>query len=83
MVEVLGIAQRQGLRLLILFQLLDSGRRISDILAAVIPGANRNPTVDLRFLAQHLGHALHQSRASHQRNCLGEKQAKRVNAELG
>jgi hypothetical protein len=45
-VEALEIAQRPGIPPVDFIQLLDSGVRISDFLAAVIPGANRNRTVD-------------------------------------
>jgi hypothetical protein len=45
-VEVLEIAQRQGITPIDFIQLLDSGMRISDFLAALIPCANGNRTVD-------------------------------------
>jgi hypothetical protein len=45
-VDVLEIAQRQGIAPVDFIQLLDSGMRIPDFLAALIPGANGNRTID-------------------------------------
>jgi len=76
----LEIVQRQGITPVDFIQLLDSGMRISDFLAALIPGANGNRTIDSdSYRSIWATHSI-QSRASNQRNCLGEKQAKRVNA---
>jgi hypothetical protein len=45
-VEVLKIAQRQGITPIDFIQLLDSGMRISDFLAALVPSRNGNRTLD-------------------------------------
>jgi hypothetical protein len=45
-VELLEIAQRQGLTPADFIQLLDSGMRISDFLAAMTPFANANDSID-------------------------------------
>jgi len=45
-VELLEIAQRQGITPADFIQLLDSGMRISDFLAAMTPPANANDSID-------------------------------------
>ena len=45
-VELLEIAQRQGLTPADFIQLLDSGMRISDFLAAMTPLANANASIE-------------------------------------
>ena len=45
-VELLEIAQRQGITPVNFIQLLDSGMRISDFLAAMTPFANVNNNID-------------------------------------
>jgi hypothetical protein len=45
-VELLEIAQRQGITPADIIQLLDSGMHISDFLAAMTPHANANNNVD-------------------------------------
>jgi hypothetical protein len=45
-VELLEIAQRQGITPVDFMQLLDSGMRISDFLAAITPLANANNKID-------------------------------------
>lgn len=45
-VELLEIAQRQGITPADFIQLLDSGMRISDFLAALTPPANANDSLD-------------------------------------
>jgi hypothetical protein len=45
-VELLEIAQRQGITPADFIQLLDSGMRISDFLAAMTPLANANDNID-------------------------------------
>jgi hypothetical protein len=45
-VELLEIAQRQGITPVDFMQLLDSGMRISDFLAAMTPLANANNKID-------------------------------------
>jgi len=45
-VELLEIAQRQGLTPADFIQLLDSGMRIPDFLAALTPMANANDGID-------------------------------------
>jgi hypothetical protein len=45
-VELLEIAQRQGISPTDFIQLLDSGMRIPDFLAALTPLANANDTID-------------------------------------
>jgi len=45
-VELLGIAHRQGITPADLIQLLDSGMQISDFLAAMEPSGNGSGTVD-------------------------------------
>jgi hypothetical protein len=46
LVELLEIAQRQGITPTDFIQLLDSGMRISDFLAAMTPIANSNGSID-------------------------------------
>jgi len=45
-VELLEIAQRQGITPADFIQLLDSGMRISDFLAAMTPPANANASIE-------------------------------------
>ena len=45
-VELLEIAQRQGITPADFIQLLDSGMHISDFLAAMTPHANANNSID-------------------------------------
>jgi hypothetical protein len=45
-VELLEIAQRQGITPAEFIQLLDSGMHISDFLAAMTPLANANDSID-------------------------------------
>jgi hypothetical protein len=45
-VEVLEVAERQGITPVDFIQLLDSGMRISDFLAALTPCTNGNRTID-------------------------------------
>jgi hypothetical protein len=45
-VELLEIAQRQGITPVDFIQLLDSGMRISDFLAAMTPLANANASIE-------------------------------------
>lgn len=45
-VELLDVAQRQGLTTTDFIQLLDSGMRISDFLAAIKPLVNANDRID-------------------------------------
>ena len=45
-VELLEIAQRQGITPADFIQLLDSGMHISDFLAALTPQANANNSID-------------------------------------
>ena len=45
-VELLEIAQRQGITPADFIQLLDSGMRISNFLAAMTPPANANDSID-------------------------------------
>jgi hypothetical protein len=45
-VELLEIAQRQGITPTDFIQLLDSGMRISEFLAAINPLANANDSID-------------------------------------
>jgi hypothetical protein len=45
-VELLDIAQRQGITPADFIQLLDSGMPISDFLAALTPQANANNSID-------------------------------------
>ena len=46
LVELLEIAQRQGITPADFIQLLDSGMRISDFLAAMTPHANANAGIE-------------------------------------
>ena len=45
-VELLELAQQQGITPVDFIQLLDSGMRISDFLAAITPLANANNSID-------------------------------------
>jgi len=45
-VELLEIAQREGITPVDFIQLLDSGMRISDFLAAMTPLANANASIE-------------------------------------
>jgi hypothetical protein len=45
-VELLEIAQRQGITPADFIQLLDSGMRVSDFLAAMIPFANADASIE-------------------------------------
>ncbi len=55
-VEVLEIAKRQGITPLDFIQLLDSGMRITDFLAALIPYTKGNRTVDTDCLGTASAH---------------------------
>ena len=56
-VELLEIAQRQGITPADFIQLLDSGMHISDFLAAMTPLANVNAQHGLRFVGIDGSHA--------------------------
>jgi hypothetical protein len=48
-IEMLQIAERQGITAADLMQMLDSGMRISDFLTAMSASGNTDPTVDCDF----------------------------------
>jgi hypothetical protein len=48
-VEMLEIAQRQGIAAADFIRMLDSGMRISDFLSAMNVSANASPTIDSDF----------------------------------